>query len=53
LLVTEAGGAVSDYRGNRVDLFRPGVVAANPRIHKLMLAVIKKAMKGYSLDALR
>lgn len=40
LLVEEAGGLVTDYRGQRLNLRRPATVASNGRIHAAMLAVI-------------
>ncbi len=44
LLVTEAGGKVTDYDGQPVDLFNPSVVAANPKIHKEMLKVLRTVL---------
>jgi len=38
LLVTEAGGAVSDLAGGPVGLDHTGVVAGNPAIHAWLLA---------------
>jgi myo-inositol-1(or 4)-monophosphatase len=43
LLVEEAGGRVTDYAGDPVDMFRGQVVASNGRIHSLMLQAIGKA----------
>jgi myo-inositol-1(or 4)-monophosphatase len=40
LLVEEAGGRVTDYRGQRLNLRRPATVASNGRIHAAMLSVI-------------
>ncbi len=42
LLVEEAGGRVSDYRGEPHDIFGRSIVASNGRIHWEMLDVIKK-----------
>ncbi len=43
LLVTEAGGIISNYEGKPVNLFHPAVVACTPAIHKPMLQVIRSA----------
>ncbi len=43
LLCEEAGAKVSNYTGRPVDLFRGEVVAANPRLHQAMLAVLRRA----------
>jgi myo-inositol-1(or 4)-monophosphatase len=43
LLVEEAGGRITDYAGNRVDMFRGQIVASNGRLHPLMLEAIGKA----------
>lgn len=40
LLVTEAGGTVSDFRGSPLDIFRAEIVASNPLIHQAMLDVL-------------
>jgi len=40
LLVTEAGGKVTDYEGKPFHLFSPGILAAAPPIHKSMKKVI-------------
>lgn len=40
IIVTEAGGALSDYRGESLDLFGGEIVAANPTIHQRMLEVL-------------
>jgi myo-inositol-1(or 4)-monophosphatase len=42
LLVEEAGGRVTDLRGDAVDIDRPRVVASNGRIHDEILAVLKE-----------
>jgi myo-inositol-1(or 4)-monophosphatase len=40
IIVTEAGGVVSDYRGEAYSPFRKSIVAANPIIHPKMLEVL-------------
>ena len=40
LLVTEAGGKVSDYRGKKTTLFDREVVASNSKLHKKIIDVI-------------
>jgi len=40
LLVHEAGGAVTDFRGGPLDLFRAEIVASNGRLHQAMLQVL-------------
>ena len=44
LLVTEAGGTVSDFRGGPLDIFRAEIVASNGRIHRAMLDVLALAL---------
>ncbi len=40
LIVTEAGGRMSDFRGGRFDIYGGETVASNGRIHRRMLAVL-------------
>lgn len=40
VIVEEAGGTVTDYRGRPVDLFGGEIVASNGRIHAAMLGVL-------------
>jgi len=49
LLVTEAGGKVTDYRGEPVNLFNPSIVSANPKIHRAMLKVIQESLKDHGI----
>lgn len=42
LMVTEAGGEVSDYRGNETSMFGREVVASNGRLHSPMVKVLRK-----------
>ena len=43
LLVTEAGGTVTDFGGDPVDIFRAEIVASNGHIHNAMLQVLALA----------
>jgi len=43
LLVSEAGGTVTDFRGGPLDLFRAEIVASNGLIHHAMLQVLALA----------
>ena len=45
LLVTEAGGKRTDFRGFPADIYKPQMLATNGLIHEQMLAVLKKGMK--------
>ena len=42
LLITEAGGRVTDLAGGPLDLAAPAVVASNGRIHGTLLGVLKE-----------
>lgn len=42
LIVTEAGGQLSDFKGNEFSNYRPEVVASNGLIHDEMLAVLAR-----------
>lgn len=44
LIVCEAGGRVSDFRGQPLDLFGEQIVAANPDIHPSMCAVLERRL---------
>ncbi len=44
LIVMEAGGVLSNYKGEPFDNFVPEVVAANPSLHGKMLEVIKASL---------
>lgn len=41
LLVREAGGLVTDFKGKAFDLKQSSVVAANPKVHKALLKRLK------------
>jgi myo-inositol-1(or 4)-monophosphatase len=45
LIVTEAGGMVSDLSGGRFDLHAEEVLASNGRIHRQMIEVLQKAAR--------
>lgn len=45
LLVTEAGGKMTDYDGKAFNLFSPALIAAPGPIHGRMVRVIRKTMK--------
>jgi myo-inositol-1(or 4)-monophosphatase len=40
LLIEEAGGRVTDYRGDPLDIYTPRVVATNGRVHDAMMRVL-------------
>lgn len=40
LLIEEAGGKVSDYRGRELDIFSPPILASNGLIHEQMMRVL-------------
>jgi myo-inositol-1(or 4)-monophosphatase len=42
LLVTEAGGAVTDFDGSRVDIYGPRILASNGRVHGEMIALLQQ-----------
>lgn len=42
LLVEEAGGIVSDYRGKKTDIFSGEIVAANAKVHSQLVKLIQK-----------
>jgi myo-inositol-1(or 4)-monophosphatase len=46
LMVTEAGGRVSDFKGSVFDIYSDEVVASNGRIHDAMLRVIEEIHTG-------
>lgn len=50
LMVTEAGGKVSDFRGSVFDIYSDEIVASNRLIHDAMLRVIEEIHAG-SKDA--
>ncbi len=40
LICEEAGGLVTDYNGNKSDIYEPKIVATNGRIHEQMIEVL-------------
>lgn len=46
LILTEAGGRVTDYRGGRFELEGGEILASNGRLHDEMLAVLRTAGAG-------
>lgn len=45
LIVSEAGGVVTDYQGNKDYLETGGIIAGNHNIHPLILPLLQKAYK--------
>jgi myo-inositol-1(or 4)-monophosphatase len=43
LIVTEAGGRVTDFRGNEFSNYKPQVLASNGLIHDRMIQVLTNA----------
>ncbi|HRN25919.1 MAG TPA: inositol monophosphatase family protein [Ignavibacteriaceae bacterium] len=41
LLVEEAGGIVTDFSGNEIDIFSPQILASNKKIHQQMIDGLK------------
>ncbi|HKY26931.1 MAG TPA: inositol monophosphatase family protein [Pyrinomonadaceae bacterium] len=42
LLIEEAGGRVTDYEGDRLDIYTPKVLASNGLIHEAMMRVLRE-----------
>ena len=42
LIVTEAGGRVTDFKGDRLDIYVKNILASNGKIHREMEEIIKK-----------
>jgi myo-inositol-1(or 4)-monophosphatase len=40
LLIEEAGGRITDYRGARLDIYTPKVLATNGHVHDAMMGVL-------------
>jgi len=45
LIVTEAGGRVTDFKGDRLDIYGREILASNGRIHREMEEIITKTTK--------
>lgn len=41
LIVSEAGGVVTNFQGKRLDLYTPSFVAANPGCHREIISIVK------------
>lgn len=41
LIVEEAGGLVTDFYGNKIDIFTNRILATNGKIHEAMISVLK------------
>lgn len=41
LIVQEAGGTVTDLKGDKYNLYQPGIIASNGKIHHQLLSLIK------------
>ncbi len=50
LIVTEAGGAVSDFSGSRFSIHAEEILASNGRIHHHMLEILQKVEKMRNAD---
>jgi len=42
LLVEEAGGTVTDFRGGPLDIYGQQILASNGRIHEEMIRVLQR-----------
>jgi len=50
LVVTEAGGKVTDFKGDRHDIYEKKILASNGKIHREMEEIIKRAHKSPKTD---
>jgi myo-inositol-1(or 4)-monophosphatase len=46
LILTEAGGTLSNIQGKAYDMHKPGIVASNGRLHGRLLGTLKKALQS-------
>jgi myo-inositol-1(or 4)-monophosphatase len=46
LMVTEAGGRITNIEGQRYDMNKPGIIASNGRLHAKLIAVLRKARRS-------
>lgn len=46
LIVSEAGGKVSDFRGNSLDIYDSEILASNGLIHQQMIQILQKGKGG-------
>ncbi len=43
LILTEAGGVITDYNDKKIDLSKPtSVIAGNPKVHKKLIEIVNK-----------
>jgi myo-inositol-1(or 4)-monophosphatase len=49
LLVEEAGGRVTDFRGGPLDIYGRQILASNGRIHGEMIRVLQRGVKRMPL----
>jgi myo-inositol-1(or 4)-monophosphatase len=42
LIVEEAGGLVTDFDGNDIDIYSKRILATNGKIHQPMIEILKK-----------
>jgi myo-inositol-1(or 4)-monophosphatase len=43
LIVEEAGGLVTDFEGNKIDIFSKKILASNGKVHNAMIEVLKQS----------
>jgi myo-inositol-1(or 4)-monophosphatase len=46
LIVTEAGGTISNLQGKPYEIGKPGIVATNGLLHSKLVSVLKKSLKS-------
>ena len=46
LIVTEAGGKITNIEGKPYDMWKPGIVASNGKLHSGLVSTLKKALKS-------
>jgi len=42
LIVVEAGGLVTDFDGNKVNIFSKKILASNGKLHSSMIEILKQ-----------
>ena len=42
LIVEEAGGLVTDFDGNKIDIFSKKILASNSKVHNSMIEILKR-----------
>jgi len=48
IIIEEAGGIITDFKGNKFDIYKDEIVASNGLIHKDMLNVLQKNKSNWS-----